>query len=323
MAQELYNNIFMQSIPLPKNPLRVLNCYIIKSEERNLIIDTGFNLKACMDAMMEGITETGIDLEKTDLLITHNHTDHSGLAHAMSSMVDKIYIGKTDSVYLNAQATGGHWERLKKMTRLFGLEKDNMVLGSDQAKGFSPGGKVDLTLLSEGDTIEVGEYVFEVVDIPGHTPGHIGLYERNHKLFFCGDHILGKISPNISFWGFESDILAIFIESLKKVYEFDINHLFSAHGIPVLNYRKRITELIEHHEHRLEEILGIIKHEEKSVRDTAASMEWNTRDKGWAEMPTTQKWFASSETMAHLEHLFWMGKADRREQDGIIYYKAK
>jgi hypothetical protein len=34
---------------------------------------------------------------------------------------------------------------------------------------------------------------------PGHSPGHIGLYERKHRLFFCGDHILDRITPNNTF----------------------------------------------------------------------------------------------------------------------------
>ena len=78
MAIEVYPNIFKVEIPLPNNPLRSLNSYIIKSENRNLIIDTGFNIKECKDALMKGIEETKIDLKKTDLLVTHLHSDHAG-----------------------------------------------------------------------------------------------------------------------------------------------------------------------------------------------------------------------------------------------------
>lgn len=323
MAQEVYNNIFIQKIPLPNNPLKFLNCYIIKSDEKNIIIDTGFNLKACMDAMLEGIRETGIDLKKTDLILTHNHADHTGLAYEMSSMVNNIYIGEKDSLYLNMQMSGEHWKFLEQTVELFDLKKDKIELNSEETKEFSQGGQFKPILVFEGDILKAGEYSFEVVDVPGHTPGHIGLYEKTHKLFFCGDHILGKITPNISFWGFDMDILDSFICSLKKVYDYDISHLFSAHGTPVLNYKKRIVELIEHHEERLEEILEIIEHEYKSVRDVAADMAWNTRDNGWENMPPAQKWFAASEAAAHLEHLTWIGKAGKVEKNGILYYKAR
>jgi len=48
---EILPNLYRIEIPLPKNPLKALNAYAIKSPERNLIIDTGWNQQECMDAM--------------------------------------------------------------------------------------------------------------------------------------------------------------------------------------------------------------------------------------------------------------------------------
>ncbi|MCR2045192.1 MBL fold metallo-hydrolase [Anaerosalibacter massiliensis] len=63
----------------------------------------------------------------------------------------------------------------------------------------TPKESIDFIPLEEGNKIEIGDYSFEVVDIPGHTPGHIGLYERDKKIFFCGDYVLDRITPNIAF----------------------------------------------------------------------------------------------------------------------------
>lgn len=322
MAIEVYPNIFKVEIPLPKNPLRELHCYIIKSKDRNLIIDTGFNIQECKDALMEGIGETKTDLKKTDLLITHLHTDHSGLASALSKEGVNVYAGKIDGEIINRSSKSEYWEKFVEYIKLFDLEKDNVTFQHLPGYKFSPKEHVKFLSLVEGDIINVGDYSFNVVDIPGHTPGHIGLYERRHKLFFCGDHILGKITPNITFWGFEKDILEVFFESLKKVYDYDIEHLFTAHRDIVPNHQIRINELLEHHRVRLIEILNIIKDEWKTVRDTAASMHWEVRGKTWVDFPDAQKWFASGETMSHLEHLYQIGKAEKITENGVLYFKA-
>jgi len=322
MAIEVYPNIFKIEIPLPKNPLRELHCYIIKSEDRNLIIDTGFNIKECKDALMKGLEETKTDLKNTDLLVTHLHSDHSGLAADLSRAGLKVYAGKTDAAMINKMCSEEYWKEYGEFIKLFDLQKDNVKIENHPGYKYCPKEPVEFITLSEGDKIKVGDYTFEVVDIPGHTPGHIGLYERKHKLFFCGDHILGKITPNIAFWGFEEDILQVFFESLKKVYDYDIEHLFTAHRDPVPDHKKRINELLEHHRLRLDEILNIIKHEKKSVRDTAASMHWDIKGKIWTEFPDAQKCFASSEAMSHLEHLYRIGKAEKTIENGILYFKA-
>jgi glyoxylase-like metal-dependent hydrolase (beta-lactamase superfamily II) len=73
-----------------------------------------------------------------------------------------------------------------------------------------PSGDVDITVLREGDRLKVGEYNLEVVDLPGHTPGQIGLWEADKGYLFSGDHILSDISPNISAWDLEVDYLDVY-----------------------------------------------------------------------------------------------------------------
>lgn len=43
MLKEVFKNIFLNEVILPKNPLKALNCYIIKNEDRILVIDSGFD----------------------------------------------------------------------------------------------------------------------------------------------------------------------------------------------------------------------------------------------------------------------------------------
>lgn len=48
---------------------------------------------------------------------------------------------------------------------------------------------VDMKILKEGDTFDLGGIVLEVIHTPGHTPGSICLLDRQHQLFFSGDTV--------------------------------------------------------------------------------------------------------------------------------------
>lgn len=319
---QVYPNIYQIEIPLPNNPLRAVNSHVIISEDRNLIIDTGFNSEACRAALMGGIQELGIDLKKTDLLITHLHSDHSGLAAELNQEGVRVYAGAIDGHMINEMTKKEYWERFEEYNVLFGLGQDGISFEEHPGYKYCPKKPIDFDALGEGDILHIGRYGFEVVDIPGHTPGQIGLYEKKHKLFFCGDHILDKITPNIAFWGFDQDILFVYFNSLKKVGAFDIDYLFTAHRNIIRDPKRRIDELLQHHKKRLDEIMGIIKGERRTVRDTASRMHWDLRYDTWDDFPGPQKWFAAGEAMSHLEHLAAIGLAEKTQENGILYYCA-
>ena len=90
IIEEVLPNLFRIEIPLPKNPLKAVNSYVIKSSERNLIIDTGFNQEECESAMQTGLRKLEIDLRKTDFFITHLHDDHIGLVPKLATDNSKI-----------------------------------------------------------------------------------------------------------------------------------------------------------------------------------------------------------------------------------------
>lgn len=321
MITEVYPGIYKNEIPLPKNPLRAINSYILLSDTRNLVIDTGFNTPECLAAMMEGLNELDIDLEKTDLLITHMHTDHSGLAPDLKKRgVKTVYFSQVDGDLFNQTSKRDTF--FQTLNQIFGFKNDH---SSKFGKEFGSRlvEPMEFTPLTEGNKLIVGDYCLEVVDIPGHTPGHIGLYEPSHKLFFCGDHILDEITPNITFWGFEQDILATYLRSLNKVREYEIDYLFTAHRKIIRDHQTRITELMAHHDERLKEILEILGDGRKTTGEMAASMHWDLSYKKWEDFPHPQKWFASGEALSHLEHLAHTRQVVRIEEDGVFYYELK
>lgn len=321
MIAEIYPDIFKLEIPLPNNPLRALNSYIIKSEGRNLIVDTGFNTDEGRQALLSGMGEIGASLDRSDLLVTHLHSDHCGLAAALNREGAFVYAGETDGRMINEMTGPKYWTNLASYIRIFDLEKDKVSFDDHPGYRYCPKETIEFRFVREGDRIEVGQYSFKIIDIPGHTPGHIGLYEPNHKLFLCGDHILDRITPNIAFWGFDRDILAVYFDSLRKIREYDIDYLLTAHRNIIRDHRRRIDELLAHHQKRLEEIKKIIHNEPVTIRNTAASMHWDLKHNNWEDFPNPQKWFAAGEAMSHLEHLYHTGRAERSTVEGALRYK--
>ena len=78
MLTKITDHIYKKVVPLPNNPLREINAYLITGE-KNLLIDTGFNRPECEEALRSAFTELGIT--STDLFITHLHSDHCGLPY--------------------------------------------------------------------------------------------------------------------------------------------------------------------------------------------------------------------------------------------------
>ena len=269
---------------------------------------------------MEGIAELGLDLTKTDVLLTHRHSDHAGLAGLLEQKGAHIYVGAKESHAILEMFNPSFWDRMDGLITQYGLGEYGITLNNHPGFRYRSQVISQCTSLTEGATLTYGDYTFTVVDVPGHTPGQIGLYENKHRLFFCGDHILSSITPNITFWGFEQDSLAQYLDSLRKVATLSIDWLFTGHREIVRDHKTRINQLISHHETRLAETLHILQSGSQSSAQVAARMKWEIRAKSWEDFPKAQKWFATGEAAAHLEYLFNTGKITRENVNGTLFY---
>ncbi len=322
--REIYKNIYLKELALPNNPLKHLNFYIIKGPEESMIIDTGFNREDTKTDILDVFEQLDIKPEKTKLFLTHLHSDHTGLASYLEEMGLRVYASKIDGNLLNSsvEKTDPMWRNTLQHGIWQGLEEDRLVIEDHPGFKFRPTAHINFIPAVPCDFIPVGEYNFEIIDLKGHTPGIVGLYEREHKILFCGDHILGKITPNITFWGFEyGDILGTYLNSLDLVYHMDIEHLFSSHRFLVEDHRKRIEELYQHHDRRLDEAREALKAAVRStVRSVTKQLHWDINSKNWDDFPKAQKWFAAGEAHAHLEHLRALGEVTMEEAGGVLYY---
>ncbi len=319
MIEEIRPNFFRIKIPLPNSPLKYLNSYIIRSAKRNLIIDTGLNRQECLEAMRAGLTELNIELTKTDFFITHLHADHFGLVGKLVTDTSNIFFNRPETELIESWVG---WEPMITYAGKNGFPENELraALASHPGHQFAADWIPELNVLRDGDEIESGEYLFKCVFTPGHSMGHMCLYEATQKILIAGDHILIDITPNIQCWSDTENPLQNYLLSLDKVSKLDIELTLPAHRRLIRDHMSRITELKEHHHKRLCEIVSILKKGPQHAFQIASQMSWDLKAKSWDEFPRAQKWFATGEALAHLRYLEENGTISRVDKNKMIRF---
>ena len=190
-------------IPIPETSLQYVNVYLVKGSNGYLLVDTGWDNSTAFDSLKRQLDEIGIafkDISK--ILVTHIHPDHYGLVgrlkqlsgaeFALSDQEQKMI----DARYINMDDLLRRTTDLLQMNgvparELPGLQKASLPVAKYVAPTYPD------VVLHDGKTYSNGVFNFQVVWTPGHSQGHICLYEPTRKILLSGDHILPTISPNI------------------------------------------------------------------------------------------------------------------------------
>lgn len=316
-------DIYVIYIPLPNNPLKNLNCYVIKTSGKNLIIDTGFNLKECYEALMEGLKDLEIDMAQTEIFLTHLHADHTGLVSSIINKDTVIYMNRIDHEYIKSMLDNEYWEKRDIGYLMEGFDQEELeaIRIVNPAKIFNTNKMFNVVKIEDNDKINIGEYEFTCIFTPGHTPGHMCLYMEKQKILFSGDHILFDISPNVTRWHWAKNSLRDYLISLDKIKNFKIEITLPAHRNNEMDVYERIEQLKQHHMERLQEMIDVItENPNLHAYDIAGKMKWSMKGKKWNDAPPQQKWFAVGETLSHLDYLVIEKKIYKRLSNDIYYY---
>ena len=151
----------MKVAVVPVTPFQQ-NCSILWCEAtgQGAVVDPGGDVARIYRA----VEEAGAVIVM--VLITHGHLDHASAARAVADHYGVPIIGPhRDDAFLI--------ERLREQGRQFGI---------DGADSFEPD-----RWLEDGDTVQLGELVLQVIHCPGHTPGHVVFYEPESRFAVVGD----------------------------------------------------------------------------------------------------------------------------------------
>lgn len=324
MIYEIDSNIYRIVVPLEGSPLGSLNAYFFRGPEEDYLMDTGFNTPQCEASLREALRSLAYRPEKLNIINTHLHMDHTGLNHWFVGARRHIYISGIDLErmmrhYRHDGYKRGERDRREGAEDAFfetmlraGPEKDSARrLVFDEEK-YVP--------LADGETLDTGACRLQTVLVPGHTPGNAMFYVPEKKLMFTGDHVLFDITPNITFWPEYDNALQHYLDSLAYAKRFDVALALPGHRSPG-DYHSRIDRILLHHDHRLDEIVGIVGREPGlTAYEITRRMRWRIHLDENGNFPPAQMWFAAGECMSHLDKLVADGRMLRREGEPYITY---
>jgi len=118
--------------------------------------------------------------------------------------------------------------------------------------GGPPAQVVDRELM-DGEVLDFGDIVLKVIHTPGHTPGHISLFEPNSGILFSGDIDLSPFGP---WYGNMRSDLEEFRRSINRLVELNPKVIMTGHsGIISDNIQERLRNYADKFDLRDEQIL--------------------------------------------------------------------
>lgn len=223
------------------DPLVRCNIWHVRGRDRDLLIDMGMGIVSLRDELADVLEHD------VRAVITHGHFDHVGSWHEF-----------TDRVAHPLEPTGEAGAlsgRRALVTSTFGPD----FVASLTAAGY-PVGEYLVTavpeadfdvhafemtfasptaLVQQGDIIDLGDRAFDVLHVPGHSPGSIGLWESATGTLFSGDAIYdGPLLDEVA--GADIDD---YVATMERLRELPVTTVHGGHD-PSFG-RERYLEIID------------------------------------------------------------------------------
>lgn len=262
------------SIPVPPGAfmsLRPPSIFFVIGGEEAAFIDTGWGDDPTVEARLSYLKEQGVSRCRYSF-ITHHHPDHLGGAERFKEQTGAQIVAHT----LEASAVN---ENLKTT-------------------------KLDLTV-EDGTVLTVGDAAVEVIHTPGHTPGLICLFLREEGVLFSGDHVLGLGTTAI---GPPQGDMAQYIDSLRKLLNYDIKVICPGHGPLIREPMRKIQELIAHRIDRENQVLGLLSGDKHTIDAMVREI--------YPELDSRLLGAAQGQVLAHLIKLQREGRVVAEEKEG-------
>jgi len=199
---------------------RIVGC---EETKQAICIDPGDEAERIVESLeRRGLTLQGITL-------THAHLDHVGGVAALKKLkpAAQISLHKGDEFMYRALPEQPSW---------IGIPRAQWAaLGF----AFEEPPPVD-HYWTDGEKFSVGKLEFEVLHCPGHTPGHVVLYERSEQAVFVGDVLFAGSIGRTDLPGGDYDTLLQAITGVLFKFP-DESIVYSGHGPETTIGREKAT----------------------------------------------------------------------------------
>ena len=311
-VEELAADLWSIPVPIPNNPLRYVSSYAFATGGGLVLLDAGWASEASWEALVAGLAAIGAGTgDVRGVLLSHMHLDHSGLAGRLRDASGAwIAMHPADHALIASAALRNPERALEgqmAFLRSLGASADEVA-----ATVATPAEYALLTSialpdreLTDGDLADVPGWRLRAVHTPGHTPGHVCFVDELSQRLFAGDHILPRITPNISIYAAAVDPLADYLSSLAKVRDLDVDEIMPAHEWRFRGLAQRADDIAAHHERRLGELLAAIAaNPDATSWDLAGQLTWS---RSWDQYSGGMRTSAVTETAAHVLELLRRG----------------
>ncbi len=315
--------------------VRNVSLYVFKVKEKLILFDSGLNMGNWSKLFFSALKDINLTIKDIDYcFISHNHSDHVGLARILKQKNPDLKIlmhditAKTlewETKEVNLDEVEHEASKIANQMIKYGLDEkqaEKVVQFLSYWPKFRQYQEPDI-ILHDGDIILDN---LEIIWTPGHSFGHICVFNRKKKHLFCGDHILSRITPHIGnyvvpkflteqYKGYDfNNILKHYLNSLDRIDKLNSKIIFPAHQEIIYNPHKRISEIKEHHKNRLAEISRVIKDNPLTPLKISQLHFGDNLDE-------TNSFLALSEVLGHLFYLENQGLVNTIEKNGqILYY---
>lgn len=192
------------------------NCYIVRDDGDCLVVDPGAANEVGMRRVRNALFELGVAPGECKVFLTHTHFDHAESTRVLFPEGACVYVsevGFEERSPIRAEAVRELFVRrmLKMGATLADAEEYSR---NDYEPTFLPAGAFDYRFVREGDEVHVGRFVFDVVEVPGHTLDLVCLVGRDGAPSFTGDEVIFGTTPSVDAPFDGEDALALYMEGL-------------------------------------------------------------------------------------------------------------
>lgn len=306
-VEEVRPGLWVIPVPVPSLPIRYTYCYLILSGDGVIMIDPGATSPEGSRALADGLHAVGITVEDiVGTMVTHFHFDHWEAADEIARRSGCwIGLGEHEASWIRDLQDDDLTENaaISRLRRLGVPDGVAASLAQGEDYRFTRDHVPPSRILHDGETVTIGGERLRILWTPGHSPGHVCIYDEHRNILFSGDHLLPHITPHVALNPFGDDNpLKQYVRSLQ-----DISHAYAdAEALPAHEYRfrglrARVTALQADIGTRADEVRTILARDENaSVWDIARELTWS---RPWSRFTPNAQRMAVVEAASYLRYV--------------------